>query len=382
MTASETSPRVTLRSGTPKANARKSHRNCAARRPSIAFDSRTPQFFGRELLAMAVQTREKRLDEAVTYWRESGFPYPQLTSDEVEREFTLVRRGSTREAFSGGVLGGATTGLRLANSFHPQMWHVRSQQHQRTPADYFQDDTRLRQLLARAPRFWPNRRCWNSQCLRSLFRIYSSGRVANFRPLVARAIIDRFSPPGGRVLDYCAGFGGRLLGSLVLDRHYIGIDASELQVQGLKKMWNALRVMARGTAELHHARAEDFLFKIPAHSIDLVFSSPPFFDTELYGSDSAQSALRYPKYQDWLRHFLEVIIVEARRVLRPEGIFIINIADSRRRSLSADTLRVATPIFGAPSVIRMIMHSRPVQRAERTQTFRWEPIYVFRNSFR
>lgn len=203
--------------------------------------------------------------------------------------------------------------------------------------------------------------------------------MANFRPLVARAIIDRFSPPGGRVLDYCAGFGGRLLGSLALDRHYLGIDASELQVKGLKKMWNALRAMARGTAELHHACAEDFLLQIPSHSFDLMFSSPPFFDTELYGSDRAQSALRYPKYEDWLRRFLEVIIVEGRRILRPGGVFIINIADNRRLSLRADTLRVAAPIFGAPDVIRMIMHSRPVQRAQGTQTFRWEPIYVFKN---
>jgi len=329
---------------------------------------------------MAPPNRQRFLDEAVAYWRKRGFPYSRLTLLEVEREFALVQRSSTQEAFSGNILGSATTGLRLANSFHPQMWHVRSQQHRRAPIDYFNDDELLRQLLARAPRFWPDRRCWNSQCLRSLFRIYSSGRVANFRPLVARAIIDRFSPPGGRVLDYCAGFGGRLLGSLALDRHYLGVDAAALQVKGLKKMWNALRAIARGTAELHHARAEDFLLSFPAHSVDLVFSSPPFFDVEIYGSDRAQSALRYPKYQDWLREFLEIIIVEARRILRPGGIFVINIADNRRLSLCADTLRVATPIFGAPDLIRMNMHSRPVQRAARTQTFRWEPIYVFRNS--
>lgn len=348
-------------------------------RLSIAGESHTTQFFGRDLLRMTHLRRQQFLDDAVAYWRTRGFPYSRLTSIEVEREFGLLQASSTREAFSGNILRTATTGLRLANSFHPQMWHVRSQQHRYAPVDYFQDDKRLRELLARAPRFWPNRRCWNAQCLRSLFRIYSSGRVANFRPLVARAIIERFSPPGGRVLDYCAGFGGRLLGSLVLDRHYVGIDAAALQVKGLKEMWNALRAMARGTAELHHARAEDFLLTLPPHSVDLVFSSPPFFDVEIYDSDRAQSALRYPKYQDWLRNFLKVIIEEARRILRPGGIFVINIADNRRQSLRSDTLGLAAPIFGAPNLIRMNMHSRPAQRATRTQTFRWEPIYVFRN---
>ena len=338
------------------------------------------QFFGRDFLTLTESSLERWLDEAVVYWRQCGFPYPRLSADEVEREFALVQRSSTRSTFVGDILHSATTGLRLANSFHPHIWHVRSQQHRRAPIDYFHDDSRLRQLLRRAPRFWPNRRCWNSQCVRSLFRIYSSGRVANFRPLVARAIIDRFSPSGGRVLDYCAGFGGRLLGSLTLERHYIGIDASRLQLNGLKKMWNALRALACGTAELHNARAEDFLRNISTHSIDLMFSSPPFFDTELYGYDSGQSAVRYPNYQDWLRQFLKVIIAEARRVLRPTGLFIINIADNRRLSLRSDTLRLAMPILGQPDVIRMIMHSRPVQRAEATQIFRWEPIYVFRNS--
>lgn len=327
---------------------------------------------------MADRTRRRFLDKAVACWRQRGFPYPRLTSIELEREFALVQSSSTQDAFSGNMLRTATTGLRLANSFHPQMWHVRSQQHQCAPVDYFHDDKRLREALERAPRFWPDRRCWNAQCLRSLFRIYSSGRVANFRPLVARALIDRYSRPGGRVLDYCAGFGGRLLGSLALDRHYLGIDAAVLQVQGLERMWNALRPMARGTAELHHARAEDFLLTVPTHSVDLVFSSPPFFNVEIYGSDGAQSAVRYPKYQDWLRNFLEVVITEAGRVLRPGGFFVINIANNKRLRLRADTLRLAMPVFGAPDLIRMNMHSRPAQRAARIQMFRWEPIYVFR----
>jgi SAM-dependent methyltransferase len=260
------------------------------------------------------------------------------------------------------------------------MWHVRSQRHCLAPIDYFNDDTCLRELLARAPRFWPNRRCWNGQCVRSLFRMYSGGRVANFRPLIARAIVDRFSVPGAKVLDFCAGFGGRLLGTLALDRHYVGIDACYLQVKGLKNMLKALNKISLGVAEVHHAAAEDFLIGVSPRSVDLVFSSPPFFKTELYSVDSIQSVQRYPNYREWADSFLRVIISEAYRIVRPGGFFVINVGNNRRLPLKMDTLRFAVPLFGAPRTLQMVMHSRPLQRSNGSQIFRCEPVFVFKKS--
>jgi len=339
------------------------------------------QLFGRDLLAMSQRRREQWTSRALQYWRETGFPYPYLDADEIEWEFELLRNSVTTTAFVGRMLGATTIGLRLANSFHPQMWHVRSQQHRLAPIDYFHDDTCLQALLARAPRFWPNRRCWNAQCVRSLFRAYSSGRVANFRPLAARAIIERFSGSGGRVLDFCAGFGGRLLGSLTLKRHYIGIDASYLQVDGSKNMLETLRNLSVGSADLYHASAEDFLPTVHASSVDLVFSSPPFFNAELYGEEPTQSTQRYRTYQDWVDFFLRVIIAEAHRILRPGGFLVINVANNRRFPLRNDTLRLAIPLFGPPKTIRLAMHSRPLQRSKGIQIFRSEPVLVFKNPY-
>lgn len=321
--------------------------------------------------------RERWIDRALRHWRNAGFPYPQLDSHEIAREFRLLQANPPRIIFKRNQLQTATTGLRLANSFHPQMWHVRSQQHRFAPIDYFHDDHCLRKALARAPRFWPNRRCWNAQCIRALFRIYASGRVANFRPLAARALIERFSFPQARVLDFCAGFGGRLLGSLTLPRHYIGIDASKLQVQGSRRMLKALKAFACGTAELHHGRAEDLLLTLPNKSVDLVFSSPPFFNTELYSSDRMQSVNRYPAYAEWLAGFLAPVIRQAHRILRPNGFFVINVSDQGPFRIEEETIQFAAPLFGRPMKLRMIMHSRPLQRAATNRKFRSESVLVF-----
>ena len=336
------------------------------------------QLFGRDLLAMDASAREGSLENAFRYWRQAGFPYPQLCADEIAREFRLLQASHSIDILDNGKLKTATTGLRLANSFHPQMWRVRSQQHRLSPIDYFNDDFCLRKALARAPRFWPNRRCWNSQCVRSLFRIYSSGRVANFRPLVARAIVDRFSEPKSKVLDFSAGFGGRLLGSLTLERHYIGIDPCRLQVNGMTNMLRALSKISVGTAEIHYTPAEEFFPTLSSRSIDLVFSSPPFFNTEIYSTDGTQSARRYPCYQEWVHSFLRILISEAHRVVRPGGFFIINVANNRRFELRDDTLRLGIPLFGTPKVIEMMMHSRPMQRSNGSPTFRCEPLFVFK----
>lgn len=180
--------------------------------------------FGREILAFGRRRRELYVRKALKYWRATGFPYVRLSKEEVRAHFRTISNAPLLDLADGRTPGSSSVGLRLANSYHPQMWYARSHGHRRCPYDYFQDDDHLRTMLERAPRFWPNARCWSPQAVRNLARIYSGGRVANFRPVVARNIINRFSRNGDVVLDFSAGYGGRLLACLTLDRAYIGID--------------------------------------------------------------------------------------------------------------------------------------------------------------
>ncbi len=333
--------------------------------------------FGRDILSMKARCRETWIHKALNYWRERGFPYAKLVEEEIEREFKLIQNTPLREIISAGMIRPTTVGLRLANSFHPQIWHVRSQGHRLAPYEHFHDDIRLRKLLEKAPHFWPDRRCWNAQCLRSLLRMYCGGRVANFRPMAARAVIETYSPERGTVVDFCAGFGGRLLGCAASARHYVGIDPSSAQVAGLRSMYAALNGFSPTTAQIHQACAEDLLPSLPASSADLVFSSPPYFDIECYGTEAIQSALRYPNYTEWRNQFLATVISEAYRILRRGGFFAINVSDTRRWPLFADTLRIAKPLFRTWRTIRMVMNSRPVQRSNGVSLYRWEPIIVF-----
>jgi len=333
---------------------------------------------GRDIIGASTRQRRRWLDHAFVYWRAHGFPYPRVAYDEMEREFGRLERIDPDTVFHKERLGASTIGLQLANSFHPQMWSIPAQRHARAPVDHFKDDATLYKLLERAARFWPNRRCWNAQCLRSVFRIYAGGRVANFRPAVARALIARYSAPGQNVLDFSAGFGGRLLGCLTLKRSYIGIDPARPQVAGLRAMLNALRQLSESSAQIVRACAEDFMPPLAQASVDLVFSSPPYFKVERYDRASSQSYQRYETYETWKREFLCPIAEASYRVLRPGGHLVINVANTPRYPVARDLSAIGDALFGQHHVLKLLMHSRPVQRSDGTQQYRWEPVLVFR----
>src|SRR5205807_2694325 len=135
------------------------------------------------------ERQNKWVSLAQNYWRDNGFPYPSLSQDDIELEFRRLSAVPADAVLRRRSLYPSTVGLRLANTFQPQIWSVPARNHRLAPVDHFNNDDTLRKLLLRAATFWPNRRCWNGQCLRGMLRIYAGGRVSNFRPAVARAII-------------------------------------------------------------------------------------------------------------------------------------------------------------------------------------------------
>jgi hypothetical protein len=232
-------------------------------------------------------------------------------------------------------------------------------------------------MLRRAPDFWPNRRCWSAQAVRNLARIYAGGRVANFRPVVARAIINRFSRRADLVVDFSAGYGGRLLAGLNLERTYVGIDPAKKQVLGLNQMYRDFRNLTSSIVKIVRGCAEDILPDFDRNSVDLVFSSPPFFNLEIYSDEQNQSSRRYLKYDEWRERFLRVILAQSRRILRRKGFLVINVSSSRRCPLANDTLEIASKLFTHNCTIQLAMPARPLQRAQKGGVYRTEPIYVF-----
>jgi SAM-dependent methyltransferase len=347
-----------------------------ARSPQRATTIAVEELFGRDLLDLPEPVLEQYIEQAFHYWRKRGFPFPSLDKDASQRALSSLMRVGSGD-LSRALERPSMVGFRIVNAFHPQMWSARVRG--RSPLQTFHDDRVLRKSLRRAITMWPGRRCWSPHCIRMLMGLQNRSRVANFRPTVARSLIAHYTPEGGAVLDFAAGFGGRLLGALTLPVTYTGIDPARLQIVGSRKMAASLAGRTHGRAHLHQGCAEDRMKKLPSKSFDLVFSSPPYFNLEKYSSDTTQSRLRYPQYESWKQGFLLEVLTQSRRVLKEGGRLAINVGNLQRYPVADDTLAIGRSLFGDPETIHYLcMSSNPADKARSGRLMRQEPIFIFR----
>ncbi len=123
------------------------------------------------------------------------------------------------------------------------------------------------------------------------------------------------------------GFGGRLLGAITSNNvmEYVGCDPSVKTYEGLVKMVKNLSHIKDGfKAELNNCGSEEF---VENKKFDLVFTSPPYFDTEKYSDEETQSYKKFPKYELWINGFLKPMIENSISMLKNNGYFIINVAN-------------------------------------------------------
>jgi DNA methylase len=335
---------------------------------------------GADWLKLNTYERKHVVEIAFRYWRRRGFPYYRLTTREAQREFHRLFVFDHRKIVVGNKLRGSNLGLRLANFFQPGMWSVRVSRY-RSPMDVFQDDGLLRAAIERAFVLWPMRYSANASCLRRILKTFSStASVSNFQPVIAKAVIATYSKPGDVVVDFCAGYGGRLLGCLTMQRKFIGIEPCKRQVHGLNRLIQLASTFnaAASDAKILHGCAEDRLKKLPSRSASLVFSSPPYFDWERYALHSSQSFIRYRSYPEWLEHFLKPVIAQCSRVLTRKGYLILNVSNGKRNPTRGEVLQIAGS-FGFAHVrsYRMILAKVPYLHPRNGVPEKSEYILVF-----
>lgn len=137
------------------------------------------------------------------------------------------------------------------------------------------------------------------------------------------------------VLDPCSGWGDRLLGASAAKcvQSYIGFDPNKCLRPGYAELLNvSVGAKVTGLSESSLRLSNGFQVHslpfevgaprlVPDNSVDLVFTSPPFFDYEMYNPDN-------PKYRNWLTEFYEPLFVQAARCVKPHGFVCIHIGDT------------------------------------------------------
>lgn len=152
--------------------------------------------------------------------------------------------------------------------------------------------------------------------------------VRLFKPSLAISILKTVlgNDLNGKVwIDISAGWGDRLLAAMAQNMVYTGYDPNlELQ-PGHSAM---IAKFGNGSQQVIYQPFEEA--KLTPNSADVVFSSPPFFDLEIYASDqTGQSVHTYPQFDQWLVRFLFRALANAWEALKVGGYLIIHLGDTR-----------------------------------------------------
>ena len=62
--------------------------------------------------------------------------------------------------------------------------------------------------------------------------------------------------------------------------------------------------------------------------IDFAFSSPPYFNHEIYIDEGTQSCNKYPEYKDWLEGYWRKTVQNIKTMMKQDAIFGINIGNN------------------------------------------------------
>ena len=126
-------------------------------------------------------------------------------------------------------------------------------------------------------------------------------QCTNFNNTVVISLLKFLKPK--KVLDFSAGWGDRLIGAIAYDCEYLGIDPSNCLHPLYKKIIDTLceknkrknyKIIKKGFENVN----------VKKNYYDLVFTSPPFFDLEIYENSKNQSIKKFNTVEKWKNDFL------------------------------------------------------------------------------
>lgn len=143
----------------------------------------------------------------------------------------------------------------------------------------------------------------NSQ-LSELFKKLKYTPVTIYSPIMTKRLLETLDCKN--VFDPCIGWGGRMVGTTVIDGSYTGCEPFKKTFDGLQKLANDLDI--NDNINIYNEPVEDVLHRLNDIEFDICLTSPPYYNLEVYSHEETQSIKRYKSYEEWLEGFIKPII--------------------------------------------------------------------------
>ncbi|MEO5366029.1 MAG: hypothetical protein H7831_06690 [Magnetococcus sp. WYHC-3] len=171
--------------------------------------------------------------------------------------------------------------------------------------------------------------------------------VSIFKPWVADYIYKSLLPNGGIIVDPCMGWGGRLLGTLNGAYQYIGFDLNPCVIESHKRLRDFVgaKFQIKPIFNLADAAVADWPIG------DLLFTSPPYDDTEYYGGLKQQCIDSTPIYENIMK-FDGIIALNVPKRHRDK---CVKIANKYGRSLTNEYQMKTSSFIGREATFEPIL---------------------------
>lgn len=302
------------------------------------------------------------------------------------KEEILNLRGRSPKVKDSKIATGNTAGLSLSRFWFPNMQEATTAGSKTVSLhSRFHNDKKLRRAINLC---YKHRDEGEKTVLpiniRRALELVSGGTIQNFKPLNATAVWEYICPTMfGRVLDFSSGYGGRMLGAMTsgMRYHYTGIDPNTKTYNGLVALGNLVNDVIGTNFEMHHCGSEDF---VATDTYDAAFSSPPYFNLEVYSDEPTQCMNRYSEREIWFEQYVEPTLRMLHNCLDAGAIYAVNIADykvGKNQTLIVDTwLELSKKLgFEFQEKIEMMLNVRPgVGNGKLQNSYKSEGIFIFR----
>lgn len=208
------------------------------------------------------------------------------------------------------------------------------------------------------------------------------GTIQNFKPMNAKAIYEYICPViFGNVLDFSSGYGGRMLGSMTnttMKYNYTGIDPNTKTYIGLNALGKLLNHLNLGNGfSMNHCGSEDFIPE--SEKYHAAFSSPPYFNLEIYSDEETQCMNKYTNLDAWFDNYVTQTINMLHTALVKDGIYAVNIADYDTFKITERWIELSEKLnFKYLETLKLMLNVRPGKGNNKLKNgFKYEGIYLF-----
>lgn len=292
------------------------------------------------LLSLKLEQKQEISNYLFHYFKGYGFPYPKFSDFELLNDWKNIKEFDSSSILIEDKLKTKNyIGNKLTKHFFENFYEVQFGKNKSMLEAFNDDDTLKKVINNRLGISYKETFNISGAMMRQGLRNSNAAKSASmFLPTIAKYIYDTYAEQEGIVYDYSSGFGQRLIGAMASKNKlkYIGVEPWTKSFNNLNKLYRF--VFKHESCNIYNVGSENFYQEDLKEKICLAFSSPPYFNTEIYCQEETQCNLK--SYEDYLNYW-EKTCNNIFKMLKLNGNFIINISEKYKE----DLVKIASKYF-------------------------------------